>query len=813
MMPVIFLVALVARAALLFLLDPGRLYWPDEQVYDGIAQGLAEGKGFAATGYHSTPLWPMFLALLYKLFGHSYTVARLAQAILGAATCALTAATARRLFDRRVAWCSGLALAIYPPVVYLAGVLYMENFFALWLALSTYALVRLSQQPTAARAALAGVCLGLAALSRSMGLMLIPFAALVPLLSVTGWRRRAGLVALIWLCAAGTIAPWTARNWATFHHFVPVSMGFGGTLWRGNSEVSRGDADDRFLGPQGVSFWRTRATDPAVRERIEQLIARLDAMDEFHADRALTAEALRYMGEHPARCALLYGKKLLTLHAAFSPTNQANEHTSGRNQFIATASLYPVLAFGLCGLALGVRRWRPLHPLYLVWGVFAFGLPLLSTCTRFRLPTDPLLIVFASAAAVAAWDRLAKPSSTTRRLAVVIGLGFCVRLAWCATIPNEFAWRDEFEYDAIARHLLDHDAYSITGEQPTAFRAPGQPLFMAAAYSLDRSPAAVRVWQSLLWAVAIWLAFKVAREAGATERAALWAAAAVAVYPFYIYAAGTLFPVTLFTVTLLLATWGLLHLYNNGGCRLALLAGAALGAGTLMIPYLLPSALLVPLWLGRRRWRESACVAVAALLVVAPWPLRNWATFGSPVMGTQQGLNLWYGNNPQTTASSGSNIRILPRPLWIEYRDTFKVNELAADRLLAGEAWRNIRENPARAAWLWAAKALNFFRLWPETQTHNQYTTLATKLAGALTFGPVLVLGLIGWWRSGLDRRRAAIVVIYFACFVAVAAVTISKDRFRIPLDVYLMIFAAAVVERWFSRYKSPPDTGTTRPC
>ena len=811
----VFLAAFWVRAALaLFWFDPSRLYWPDERIYNDIATGLVAGKGFVATSFNSAPLWPMFMALVYKVFGHSFLALRLVEGALGALACVVMALTARRLFDARVAWWSGMVSALYPPLVYLAGVFYIEHFFTVWLVFSIYALVRLGQQPTWGNAALAGLCLGLASLARSLTFVLIPVVPLVVLLAGgVSWRRRIGLTVAVWGVIALTLTPWTVRNWHEFGHFVPVSSGSGLIMWRGNCEFSRGDTSERFLMVQD-DFWRTRTKDPGAEERMKQLRARLANLDEVEADRELGREAMRYIRQDPVGFLARYWKRLLTLHCAYTDTIKINVHGHARNRFVASASSYPLLILGFCGLVLQARRWRELRVLYLVWVVITLGLAVLTTCTRYRLSTDPLLAIFAVAAVKAGWRRLADSAPASARLLAVIALGVVLRLGWCYTLPEHGFWGDEKEYQNIAKNLLATGSYSENGTQPTAFRAPGEPFFLAAIYALgDQSMASSRVWQSLLWAVTLWLAYRVAREMGASERAAGWVAAVAAVYPIYVYVPGVLYPTSLFSLMMLLGTWGLMRAYNGGGWRAAVVGGVGLGLGTLTIPYYGLSVLFAPLWLGRRRWREALVATAVAVVLIAPWPLRNWAVFGAPVMGTQQNLNLWYGNNPQATGSSGSNVRILPRELWIRYRATKATDELAAERMLAEDAWHHIRENPGRTAWLWLCKALNFFRLWPETQTRNEHTTLLTKLASALSFGPVLVLGLIGWWRGGVDRRRASLVWIYYGTFVAVAAVTISKDRFRVPLDVYLMIFAAMWVDRWLASRKgaAPPVTGPHR--
>ena len=802
-----FFLALVLRGALGLTLDPHHLYWPDERVYDDTARELATGHGFVASSYYSTPLWPMFLALLYKVFGHSYVVVRLIQSLLGATSCILTATIATRLFNRRAGLISGTVLALYPSAIYLAGVLYIENFFTFWLLLSLYVLIRFTDRPHLAAATLAGFCLGMTALSRTVALALIPVAGIIPLLApALAWRRRFAMAALMLLTAGTILAPWTVRNWFVYGgHFVPLSTGSGLTLWRGNCPFARGDAADRFLGPLD-DYWRRVDDSPAAHAYIAQLRARVAGLNDAELDQAMGNEARCYVREHPWHCAKLYIRKLLTLHSAFSPVSQNIEHISSGRLFVVGVAYYPLLLLGVAGLLLHAKRWRELSPLYLAWGLFTFGLPALTACTRFRQPTDPILIMFASAAAVALWDRRTEKAMASQWLGAIIVFGVILRLFWCGFLPNDFVWQDEKEYDAIARNLLDHGAYSMDGSHPTAFRAPSQTLFLAAAYSLDRNLAAVRIWQSLLWGAAVWLAFRVARELGASERAATWTAAAVAFYPVYIYAAGALFPMTLFTVALLAGTLGLLRIYNGGGWQAATLAGAGLGVGTLTIPYLWPSVILFPLWLGLRRWREALAAVAVAVLIIAPWPLRNWVVLGEPVMGSQQWLCFWYGNNPQATGTSGSKIRLEPvETVWTPYDAAFRTNELAGEHFLRDSALHYIQENPGHTAWLWLKKGANLFRLWPETQTQNACTTWPVKLVGALSFGPVLLLGLLGWWRGGFDRRRAAIVVIYFVTFTAVAAATLSKDRYRMPLDVYLMIFASIAVDRWVARMKTQP--------
>ena len=68
---------------------------------------------------------------------------------------------------------------------------------------------------------------------------------------------------------------------------------------------------------------------------------------------------------------------------------------------------------------------------------------------------------------------------------------------------------------------------------------------------------------------------------------------------------------------------------------------------------------------------------------------------------------------------------------------------------------------------------------------------------------PVAVLGIVGMW---LERRRPAVILIIlmFAAFVAVSAAFWAHTSHRTYLDVYWIILASAVVDRFTSRTPRP---------
>ena len=117
----LFLLALILRLAYLIEIRD-TLYFHtlilDAWEYDYLAQALLEGDGPTSRIYVHGPLYPALLALL-KLSGAGPMGMRLFQAILGAFSCILLYAIARRFFPAPTPLLAGLmAVGYWPFVLY-----------------------------------------------------------------------------------------------------------------------------------------------------------------------------------------------------------------------------------------------------------------------------------------------------------------------------------------------------------------------------------------------------------------------------------------------------------------------------------------------------------------------------------------------------------------------------------------------------------------------------------------------------------------------------------------------------------------------
>lgn len=432
----VFAIAVVLRLAWAVHL-PNHLSALDEIDFHDTARHIADGDGFVSRSFRANPTLPFYLAVLFKTVGENYVVGRIGQCVIGAGSCLMIWRTAAQLAGRKAGVIAGILVALYPAHAVVSSLFYVDCLLNFFLSLSIYLAVRVvgDRRPiskVAGIALLTGIALGLTALTRPIFMLGIPCVMAGWLYaSLSTWRRQLRLCVLLALGSAMTILPWTVRNYRHYHRTILISTGFGTKLWQGNNELADGSAFDRELywnawdqaGFINSHNWSDRlallepdeqnainAKYAAVETTVKSRLAALNAAGyvddrELATDEVLKPIAVSWMMHHPFLATGLFFKKFIPLYSACSDTISDSEKISGVKRVIAGITFYPMLLLAVMGAALTWRDRAKFASLYLLIAAVTGAYCVLNTCTRFRWPLDPYLIIFASIALLFLWQR------------------------------------------------------------------------------------------------------------------------------------------------------------------------------------------------------------------------------------------------------------------------------------------------------------------------------------------------------------------------------------------------------------------------
>ncbi|MCY2931825.1 MAG: glycosyltransferase family 39 protein [Planctomycetota bacterium] len=200
---------LALQAAMLLAFHVSRSWHclPDSALYLGLARSINEGQGYTFNGeFHAMvpPLYPLALAAVTRVFGPSYLAINCFQIVLALACTPAAFGLTRRMFGRDLALLATAAFAVNMVVWDVAASPISDLQFtllAMW-GMSAAVWSAANGPGRWAGAALAGLGLAAASLTRSNGFLIVPGAALAVWL---GWRGRpaaarlagAGLLAVL----------------------------------------------------------------------------------------------------------------------------------------------------------------------------------------------------------------------------------------------------------------------------------------------------------------------------------------------------------------------------------------------------------------------------------------------------------------------------------------------------------------------------------------------------------------------------------------------------------------------------------------
>lgn len=419
------------------------------------------------------------------------------------------------------------------------------------------------------------------------------------------------------------------------------------------------------------------------------------------------------------------------------------------------------------------------------------------------------------------------PPRTRRWLAAILLVATVVRVGWCV-----YAARPPSSFDAEGRlSLHDPNFYLLYGAQfahgngyylldgtPSAYYPVGYPVALGFVFWITERTVgshdigAMAAFNIVCSVATVAVVFLIGRRL-VNKAAGLAAAAVTALFPNLVF--HTAAPLTesfynlLLTSTVLVALqapWAARRFERSRLVGLGLLIGVSILVRPVTVPII---AVLALAWIRfgfgwHRALTHAAAVSAVALVVVAPWLIRNVVVMDSLTLSTSTGDNLCMSRR---AGSSGSfefpNDRCFDGPFRDEKRPEFEVHREEHARRVALEF---VREEPIEELKLWPKRVFRTFENDADglavVQSYGDNPFIDDRLYRTLELTAngyfFVTLGLSVVATPLLLRRRepAAFVVALLvpAVVIVPVIVTFGDPRFHVPALPFFALMSAATV-------------------
>jgi 4-amino-4-deoxy-L-arabinose transferase-like glycosyltransferase len=414
-------------------------------------------------------------------------------------------------------------------------------------------------------------------------------------------------------------------------------------------------------------------------------------------------------------------------------------------------------------------------------------------------------------------------------------LAALVRLLWISLVHASQMY-DWLWYYQSAVSIASGHGYSVNGV-PTAFWPVGYPGFLAGVfYFVGPHLFAGKIANIVECLGTILLTYSFIKTVFHSETAARIAVLVLSFQPNNI-AYTSLLTADMF-LTFLLMLSAVLFVSARGRWEFFILSGLAWGLATLTKP----QAILVPaIFLFAFRSEKRSLLKLGTVLylmvlaVIAPWMARNYLVFGVPVLSTNGGITLLFGNNPYATGRSvaigGENetLSLLGDLDPLEpghVRDLSQLSdgrEVARDDRARHVAIDYVRHHPARVVALWPRKLGALYRsdvegfyytlgLRNDLGPKMRVVYLGLRIIGELYYLVMIMLLLISL-PVVLRRGKAACAIGLLVCsyFTLLYLVFIGDPRYHLALIPWIAMYSgvgAAVLLGKRGEFREVEPTG-----
>jgi 4-amino-4-deoxy-L-arabinose transferase-like glycosyltransferase len=238
----IFVTAIIIRVINFVLLSKNPFFYHqlvDSNTYDEIAKMFLYYDSYPEA-FYQPPFYPVFLSVIYKLFGLGYIWPRILQTVIGLFNIYLVYYLASRIFNRKTGLLAAFMISVYGVLIYFELELLPAILIAFLNLLFLIALYRTITKPSYSKAFVSGILFGLSAITMPV---ILPFAIIaVVYFFITSSKRKdsnhstALIILLAVLGALIPILPVTYHNYQKSRELIVISYNGGINFYLGTGK-------------------------------------------------------------------------------------------------------------------------------------------------------------------------------------------------------------------------------------------------------------------------------------------------------------------------------------------------------------------------------------------------------------------------------------------------------------------------------------------------------------------------------------------------------------------------------------------------
>lgn len=408
--------ALLVRIALVmsfetYIISDSQDHWAFGYEMGRVASAIANGNGFSSPfepGNMPTawlaPVYPYFLALIFKFFGTYSQGAAFAalfmNSLFSSLTCGFVYYIGKAAMNRNAGLLSSVIFALYPPSIWHS----INNIWNTTLAAMVFSalilyVINYSGSLNFRRSVTSGVVMGIAVLTSPAILAFYPFLLIWLYFQGEGSLKcKTKSIGVILILFILSISPWMIRNYLEFDKLILIKSNLGLELRLGNNPNATGSFEMR----KGESLHPTLS---------DKEMARFKEMGEIDYTEYCLKEAMQFIYENPLKFLSLSGKKvyMFWLGDVYKKNNwMGNIKTLGNISVLKAVFYLLPLPFVIVGIIMALRNNIDISLLLILFISYPVAYYFTHVSNRYRHPLEPFIIIIGSYGCMALYQNISQ---------------------------------------------------------------------------------------------------------------------------------------------------------------------------------------------------------------------------------------------------------------------------------------------------------------------------------------------------------------------------------------------------------------------